>query len=100
MTFAKKTFLCDLLELKEDAEMGSRSRHGSGASSSGETPKSINELKVTLENIYTSLREKRHEQKRPQEINVSFVSVGGSWYVLSCLWYDAYKGTIAANRKE
>ena len=22
------------------------------------------------------------------------------WYVLSCLWDDAYKRTIAANRKE
>ena len=23
-----------------------------------------------------------------------------SWYVLSCLWDDAYKRTLAANRKE
>ncbi|XP_041363087.1 protein FAM13A-like isoform X2 [Gigantopelta aegis] len=60
----------DLKQLKEDAEMGNRSRHGSGASSSGETPKTLNEIQLTLENIYTSLKEKRYDQKRPQEINM------------------------------
>ncbi|XP_050391996.1 protein FAM13A isoform X2 [Patella vulgata] len=65
----------DLKKLKEEAEMGSRSRHGSGASSSGERsdpPASIlsSSIQQTLEMLLKRLEEKRAEAKRPNDISM------------------------------
>ena len=36
----------------------------------------------------------------PIELFLVPASAQRLWYVLSCLWDDAYKSTLAANRKE
>ncbi|XP_048248271.1 protein FAM13A-like isoform X4 [Haliotis rufescens] len=64
----------ELKKLKEEAEMGSRSRHGSGASSSGERsdiiPTMPPSIEDTLDVILKNLQEKRREMKRPREISM------------------------------
>ncbi|XP_046554749.1 protein FAM13A-like isoform X2 [Haliotis rubra] len=64
----------ELKKLKEEAEMGSRSRHGSGASSSGERgdiiPTMPPSIEGTLDIILKNLQEKRREMKRPREISM------------------------------
>ena len=69
LTKAKK----DLRKLKEEAEMGSRSRHGSGASSSGERmdpPDLPPTMEQTLHLILRKLKEKRREHQRPEDIEL------------------------------
>ncbi|XP_076074337.1 protein FAM13A-like isoform X3 [Mytilus galloprovincialis] len=69
LTKAKK----DLRKLKEEAEMGSRSRHGSGASSSGERmdpPDLPPSMEQTLILILRKLKEKRRENQRPEDIEL------------------------------
>ena len=54
--------------------MGSRSRHGSGASSSGERmdpPDLPPTMEQTLHLILKKLKEKRREHQRPEDIEVS-----------------------------
>lgn len=61
-------------ELKEEAEMGSRSRHGSGASSTGERtdpPDYSPTMADTLDAILKRLHEKRREFTRPEDVDVS-----------------------------
>lgn len=65
-------FVCP--ELKDEAEMGSRSRHGSGTSSSGERgepPDLPPSMEHTLVSILQRLQDKRHEVRRPEDVNVS-----------------------------
>lgn len=62
-----------LIGLKEEAEMGSRSRHGSGASSTGERtepPELPPTMAQTLDIILKRLKEKRKEMQRPEDIEV------------------------------
>lgn len=59
--------------LKEEAEMGNRSRHGSGASSTGERtepPDLPPTMSQTLDVILKRLKEKRKEMQRPEDIEV------------------------------
>lgn len=61
----------ELKKLKEEAEMSSRSRHGSGASSGGsESPTSIPTMEQTLESIMKKLKEKRRDARRPEELEL------------------------------
>ncbi|XP_053383578.1 protein FAM13A-like [Mercenaria mercenaria] len=63
-------------KLKEEAEMGSRSRHGSGASSTGERTDPpdflLNDpsMSQTLDVILKKLKEKRKESQRPEDIEL------------------------------
>ena len=56
--------------LREECERGNRSRHGSGASSSGEGM-DYPEVEETLQVIMFGLREKRQEASRPEDLTVS-----------------------------
>ncbi|XP_052264203.1 protein FAM13A-like isoform X2 [Dreissena polymorpha] len=59
--------------LKEEAEMGSRSRHGSGASSTGERiepPDLPPSMGQTLDMILKRLHEKRKDFHRPEDIEL------------------------------
>ncbi|XP_033745631.1 protein FAM13A-like isoform X2 [Pecten maximus] len=69
ITKAKK----EIKKLKEEAEMGSRSRHGSGTSSSGERgepPDLPPTMEQTLMAILQRLQEKRKEVQRPEDVNI------------------------------
>ncbi|XP_060081794.1 protein FAM13A-like isoform X2 [Ylistrum balloti] len=69
ITKAKK----EIKKLKEEAEMGSRSRHGSGTSSSGERgepPDLPPTMEQTLMTILQRLQEKRKEVQRPEDVNI------------------------------
>ena len=71
--FTSHLLLICFLELKEEAEMGSRSRHGSGASSTGERvdpPDLPPTMGQTLDVILKRLKEKRKEAHRPEDIEV------------------------------
>ncbi|KAK7507959.1 hypothetical protein BaRGS_00000924 [Batillaria attramentaria] len=59
----------DLKRLREECERGNRSRHGSGASSSGE---GVDHPRVedTLVVIQVSLKEKRQEAGRPEDLTL------------------------------
>ena len=64
---------CIATGLKEEAEMGNRSRHGSGASSTGERtepPELPPSMGQTLDIIQKRLKEKRKEMQRPEDIEV------------------------------
>ncbi|PVD39368.1 hypothetical protein C0Q70_01998 [Pomacea canaliculata] len=56
----------DIKRLREDCEQGNRSRHGSGASSSGDSPK----VEETLKVILVALKEKRQDASRPEDITL------------------------------
>jgi hypothetical protein len=59
--------------LKEEAEIGNRSRHGSGTSSSGERlepPELPPTMEQTLNIILLKLDEKRRDAKRPEDVDV------------------------------
>ncbi|XP_012943103.1 protein FAM13B [Aplysia californica] len=60
----------DLKRLKEDTEKGNRSRHNSGASSSGVelSPPATPSVSNTLEFILKCLKEKRRDSGRPEEV--------------------------------
>lgn len=63
----------DLKKLKEEAEMGTRSRHGSGTSSGGERmdpPDLPPSMSQTLHLILRKLKEKRRENQRPEDIEL------------------------------
>ncbi|XP_021354807.1 protein FAM13B-like isoform X3 [Mizuhopecten yessoensis] len=69
ITKAKK----EIKKLKEEAEMGSRSRHGSGTSSSGERgepPDLPPTMEQTLLVILQKLEEKRKDIRRPEDVNI------------------------------
>lgn len=62
-----------ILGLKEEAEIGNRSRHGSGASSSGERlepPDIPPSMEQTLNIILLKLGDKRRDAKRPEDVDV------------------------------
>lgn len=66
--------ICIVIELKEEEEIGTRSRHGSGASSSGERmdpPDLPPTMEQTLILILKKLKEKRRECQRPEDIEVT-----------------------------
>lgn len=68
-----KVLLSPIVGLKEEAEIGNRSRHGSGASSSGERlepPDIPQTMEQTLNVILLKLAEKRREAKRPEDVDV------------------------------
>lgn len=56
-------------ELREECEQGNRSRHGSGASSSGEAVDRPH-IEDTLNSILVSLKDKRQEACRPEDLTV------------------------------
>ncbi|XP_059176028.1 protein FAM13A-like isoform X2 [Physella acuta] len=60
----------DLKRLKEETEKGNRSRHNSGASSSGveQSPPVVPTVFTTLEYILQCLSDKRQECGRPEEV--------------------------------
>ncbi|BFZ02682.1 hypothetical protein BsWGS_05721 [Bradybaena similaris] len=60
----------DLKRLKEETEKGNRSRHNSGASSSGVemSPPVIPSVATTLDFILKCLNDKRHDSGRPEEV--------------------------------
>ncbi|XP_029649501.1 protein FAM13A isoform X2 [Octopus sinensis] len=61
----------EIKKLKEEAEMSSRSRHGSGASSGGsESPTTVPTMEQTLESIIKKLKEKRRDARRPEELEL------------------------------
>ncbi|KAL5019087.1 hypothetical protein ScPMuIL_004809 [Solemya velum] len=63
----------EIKKLKEEAEMGSRSRHGSGASSTGERsdpPDYSPTMADTLDAILKRLHEKRREASRPEDMDM------------------------------
>lgn len=61
----------ELKKLKEEAEMSSRSRHGSGASSGGsESPTNVPTMEQTLDSITKKLKEKRRDARRPEELEL------------------------------
>ena len=71
--FIRAIFFLPYSELKEEAEMGSRSRHGSGASSTGERtdpPDLPPTMCQTLDVILKRLKEKRKDAMRPEDIEV------------------------------
>ncbi|GAB1611036.1 protein FAM13A-like isoform X5 [Argonauta hians] len=61
----------EIKKLKEEAEMSSRSRHGSGASSGGsESPTTVPTMEQTLESIIKKLKEKRRDARRPEDLEL------------------------------
>lgn len=71
-----------ILGLKEEAEIGNRSRHGSGASSSGERlepPDIPPSMEQTLNIILLKLGDKRRDAKRPEDVDVRTTLISG-WY--------------------
>lgn len=90
--YACKTLIClfrfnhkkniFILGLKEEAEIGNRSRHGSGASSSGERlepPDIPPSMEQTLNIILLKLGDKRRDAKRPEDVDVRTTLISG-WY--------------------
>ncbi|XP_076443279.1 protein FAM13A-like [Babylonia areolata] len=59
----------DLKKLREECERGNRSRHGSGASSSGDGL-DFPRVEDTLQMIMISLREKRQDASRPEDLTL------------------------------
>lgn len=71
--YHKKQSVFLYVGLKEEAEMGSRSRHGSGTSSTGERiepPDLPPSMGGTLDMILKRLHEKRKDSHRPEDIEV------------------------------
>ena len=66
--------------LREECERGNRSRHGSGASSSGDGL-DYPRVDETLSVIVNGLREKRQDASRPEDLTVStgMESLGGCY---------------------
>ncbi|CAG5135336.1 unnamed protein product [Candidula unifasciata] len=62
----------DLKRLKEETEKGNRSRHNSGASSSGVemSPPVIPSVATTLDFILKCLKDKRQDSGRPEEVTL------------------------------
>lgn len=63
----------EIKRLKEEAEIGNRSRHGSGASSSGERlepPDIPPSMEQTLNIILLKLGDKRRDAKRPEDVDM------------------------------
>ncbi|XP_061196169.1 protein FAM13B-like isoform X1 [Saccostrea echinata] len=63
----------EIKRLKEEAEMGNRSRHGSGASSSGERlepPELPPTMEQTLNVILLKLDDKRRDARRPEDVDM------------------------------
>ncbi|KAL3875584.1 hypothetical protein ACJMK2_033522 [Sinanodonta woodiana] len=63
----------EIKKVKEEAEMESRSRHGSGASSTGERtdpPDLPPTMEQTLDIILKRLKERRNEAQRPEDIEL------------------------------
>ncbi|XP_056017820.1 protein FAM13B-like isoform X2 [Ostrea edulis] len=63
----------EIKRLKEEAEIGNRSRHGSGTSSSGERlepPELPPTMEQTLNIILLKLDEKRRDAKRPEDVDI------------------------------
>lgn len=63
----------EIKRLKEEAEIGNRSRHGSGASSSGERlepPDIPPSMEQTLNIILLKLGDKRREARRPEDVDM------------------------------